>query len=67
MPILREILDLKEETPISLQIEKPPRFIGLHLAQEGKDNYRSEKWPKGDVARHGGAIEMGTLFPFCVP
>src|SRR5271168_2430324 len=36
IPILREILDLKEETPISLQIEKPPRFIGLYLVRRIK-------------------------------
>jgi len=57
IPILREILDLKEETPISLQIEKPPRFIGLYLAQDGKDNRGTEKWPQGDIARHACAIE----------
>lgn len=67
IPILREILDLKEETPISLQIEKPPRFIGLYLAQEGKDNSRPEKWPKGDAVRHACAIESANAPPFWVP
>jgi hypothetical protein len=28
MPIALEILDLNAETPINLQIEKPPRFTG---------------------------------------
>jgi hypothetical protein len=27
IPIFLEILDLKAETPMNLQIEKPPRFI----------------------------------------
>jgi hypothetical protein len=27
IPIVLEILDLKAETPMNLQIEKPPRFI----------------------------------------
>jgi len=27
IPILRDTLDLNAETPINLQIEKPPRFI----------------------------------------
>jgi hypothetical protein len=32
MPIVRETLDLKAETPRNLQMEKPPRFIvSLHL------------------------------------
>jgi hypothetical protein len=28
IPILLETLDLKAETPMNLQIEKPPKFIG---------------------------------------
>lgn len=27
MPMALEILDLKAETPISLQMEKPPKFM----------------------------------------
>jgi hypothetical protein len=32
IPIALEILDLRAESPMNLQIEKPPRFIGFFTA-----------------------------------
>jgi hypothetical protein len=33
MPILWEILDFNAETPMNLQIEKPPRFVDSSIYQ----------------------------------
>jgi hypothetical protein len=39
MPILRESRDFNAETPMNLQIEKPPRFIlFLHYGDESGDS-----------------------------